>query len=120
MINKGTSIIKAFYHTRHSKEQFSDFLRDYPNTKLGKNFNIYIKKLEWIERDFKTIPSLPQIVSEAMTKEMNGDILFPTAIAEKCLMLNEEQRETIEYLIDQMISGENIKVLKEKIEDENN
>lgn len=120
MTNKGTSIIKAFYHARHSKEQFADFLRDYPNTTLSKNFNIYIKKLEWIERDFRTITSLPKIVSEAMTKEMNGDILFPTAIAEKCLMLNEEQREIAEYLIDQMISGESVEILKDKIEDENN
>ena len=39
---------------------------------------------------------------------------------EKCLMLNEDQRETIEYLIDQMICGENIEILKDKIEDENN
>lgn len=112
MTEKGTSIIKAFYHIKHAQEQLSDFVRDYPDTRLIHFIKTYVKKLEWIERDFKTIPSLPHIVSEAMTKEMNGDILFPTAIAEKCLMLNEDQRETIEFLIDQVLSGESIEILK--------
>lgn len=116
MIQKGTSIIKAFYHIKHAQEQLSDFVRDYPDTRLIHFIKTYVKKLEWIEKDFKTIPSLPPIVSDAMTKEMNGDILFPTAIAEKCLMLNEQQRETIDFLIDKIMSGENIEIVKDQLE----
>lgn len=115
MEDKGTSILKAFYHIKHAQEQFLDFMRDYPEVRIIPILRGYVKKLEWIERDFRTLPSMPDAVSDGMREELSGDILFPTAIAEKCLMLSEDQKEAVEYLLDRMIAGEKLEILKLEI-----
>lgn len=108
------SLLKGFYHIKHAEECFLDFLREHPDARVYSPIKVYTKKLNWMQLDFRTLPSMPTIVSEGMRKEFSGDILFPTAIAEKCLLLPEEQRENFEYLLDRMIAGEKLEIIKEE------
>ena len=65
------------------------------------------KKIEFVEND--VMASITPESREIFRNEIkNGDTLFFQAINEKYLMLTPEQRDTIEAIIDKVISGEEI------------
>ena len=69
--------------------------------------NSWVKKIEFVEND--VMASITPESREIFRKEIkSGDTLFFQAINEKYLMLTPQQRDTIEAIIDRVISGEEI------------
>lgn len=57
-----------------------------------------------------THPILPEEVRTGIKKEWNSDVFVVDAIAEKTALLSPEQREGLEYILDELLNGNSIKV----------
>ena len=106
---KGSSnIISSIHNLRQAKEHFYNFQLEYPNTKGAALFSGYEKRIDWIYKDLVTHPLLTQEVRDGVRKEWESDVFSVPAINEKVALLNPEQREAIEEIIDQMLSGQEV------------
>ena len=109
-MNHASNIISSIHALRQAKEYWEDFQRTCPGSKGAKLFEVYIKKVDWIATDLITHPVLPEAVREGIKKEWNSDVFAVDAITEKIAMLTPEQREGLEYVIEEIMKGETIKV----------
>lgn len=105
-----SNIISSVHALRQAKEYWEDFNREHPDSKGAKLFAVYKKKIEWIVNDLITHPVLTERIREGVKQEWNSDVFAVDAITEKVALLNPEQREGLEYIIDEMLKGETIKV----------
>jgi len=108
---RGANIIGAIQNLRMAKDQFEDFIRQYPDSAGSKLFKRYIDKISWIFVDIVSIPSITEEVRTGIRKEIVSDVFAVPAILEKVALLSPEQREMIEDTIDAMLAGEEIKIL---------
>lgn len=104
----GSNIISGVHSIRQAKEHFDSFQREHPSTKGAVLFGGYSKKLDWIVKDLVTHPLLTDEIREGVKQEWESDVFSVPAINEKVALLNPEQRELIEEIIDQMISGQEV------------
>lgn len=109
-MGKNNSFRKAFHHLKSAKEYFDDAVRDSPRSIAGVCSKKYSERLSWIERDFATNTQLPTDMLEDFKKELNTDILFFESLSQKALQLTQRQKETLELILDNLISGEEITV----------
>lgn len=106
---KGSSnIVSSVQNIRQALEHFESFQREYPETKGAKLFKGYGSRLEWIVKDLITHPLLTDEVRKGVRQEWESDVFSVPAINEKVALLNPEQRETVEAIIDSMLSGEEV------------
>lgn len=101
-----SSITQGSYFLNIALQYFKNFEKD---CKMGAKMkaNSWVKKIEFVEND--VMASITPESREIFRNEIkNGDTLFFQAINEKYLMLTPEQRDTIEAIIDKVISGEEI------------
>ena len=106
---KGSSnIISSIHNLRQAKEHFYNFQLEHPNTKGAILFSGYERRLDWIYKDLITHPLLTDEVREGVKQEWESDVFSVPAINEKVALLNPQQREAIEEIIDQMLSGQEI------------
>lgn len=108
-----TDLVSAIHHIKQAFEHLDSFRREHPGSAGARLFKTYQQKLEWIVKDFLTIPYLPSQVVEGIRKEWESDVFTKDAILEKVNMLNPEQREAIEAIIDQVILGEELKIIEQ-------
>ena len=106
------SLTKAFYHLKMAEIYFGDIVRDTKNrgSIAEKVSRDYVKRLQFIERDFRTNPLLPSEALNDFRNELNGDIMFHEAISQKALQLNPLQKEALETAIDCILKGESISI----------
>lgn len=112
-MSKNASIITTFNYLKLANEYFKDFVRENKGGAGEKIINNYIKKIDWIYKDFITFPDFTDEIRDGLRAEWESDCLLIPAINEKIELLNPSQRETIELIIDAMINGEEI-VVKDK------
>lgn len=105
------SIVTALNKLNQSKAFFEDFLRETKGGIGEIKAKVYIKKIEWILLDFKTITCFTDAIRESVKKEIESDSFQSDALHEKCLLLEPEKRELIENLIDALLKGEEIKIV---------
>lgn len=101
-----SSITQGSYFLNIALQYFKNFEKD---CKMGAKMkaNSWVKKIEFVEND--VMASITPESREIFRKEIkSGDTLFFQAINEKYLMLTPQQRDTIEAIIDRVISGEEI------------
>jgi hypothetical protein len=110
-VSVGANIISAIQNLRMAKDQFEDFIRQYPKSSGERLFKKYIDKIDWIFSDIITIPSITDEVRIGIRKEIASDVFAVPAIVEKVSLLSPEQREMIEDTIDAMLAGEEIKIV---------
>jgi len=110
-MSRGANIIGAIQNLRMAKDQFEDFMRQYPESAGTKIFQKYTRKIDWIFTDIVTIPSITDEVRAGIRKEIVSDVFAVPAILEKVALLSPEQREMIEDTIDAMLAGEEIKIV---------
>lgn len=110
-MSRGANIIGAIQNLRMAKDQFEDFIRQYPDSSGSKLFKRYIDKISWIFVDIVSIPSITEEVRNGIRKEIVSDVFAVPAILEKVALLSPEQREMIEDTIDAMLAGEEIKII---------
>lgn len=104
----GANIISAIHNLKQANEHFESFQREHPNTKGAKLFGGYSKRLDWIFKDLVSHPLLTDEVRKGVRQEWESDVFSVPAINEKVALLNPEQREAIEEIIDQMLSGQEV------------
>lgn len=105
---EGANLIIAIQNLKVAEEQFLDFIRQNPNSRGEKIFNVYNSKIRWVLNDLITNPHIPREVAEGIKKEINGDVLATPAIYEKISLLSEKDKEVIETIIDAIHKGEEI------------
>ena len=107
------SLRKAFYHLKMAEEYFSDVVRDKGNrgTIAEKVCREYVKRVQFIQRDFSSNPQLPSDALDLFRQEMRSDIMFHESISAKSIRLKPHQKEAIESAIDCLLTGEEITVV---------
>lgn len=108
---KGANIISAIHHLKMAQEHYEDFIREYPDSAGSRLFKSYIAKIKWISNDIIYHPHVSEEVRIGIKKELASDVFTVSAINEKIVLLNPDQREIIEETIDAMLSGEEVKIV---------
>lgn len=103
------SLAKGIHHINIAKQYFED-VRLGTNGDVKAVFNQYIQKCEWIISNL--MDRLGPENKKSLQDELSSSI-FIEAINDKLIHLNDEQKDFIENLLDSIISGEEIKVVKE-------
>ena len=110
-MSKGaSSVVNALIALRQAKEHFEDAIRENPGTTGQRLIRPYIQKIEWIYTDILTCPYFPEEIRMGIRSEWNSDSFTIPAITEKIAQLTPEQRSMVEYVIDAIISGEELQI----------
>lgn len=105
-----STIIQGIHYLKIALECFEDFKRQYPKGMGVKMVNNYSSKINWILNDLITCNTLPERIRTDIRNEINSDVLAIPAIMDKIQMLKPDARESIEDLLDTLISGAELKV----------
>lgn len=105
-----SSIVSGIHHLKLAAEYFDDFCRQHPDTTGARLFKMYSQKIDWIKTDLLTHASFTDEVRAGIRTEWNSDVFGLMAINEKLHLLNPQQREAIESVIDEVLSGKSLKV----------
>jgi hypothetical protein len=106
-----SNIVLAFTNLRKSKVFFEDFKTECGPGNASRLVLPYIKKLEFIELDFRSKSFFSKDILNAIDLELKSDPFEMDAIAEKSSLLNTTQRQIIEQIIDGMLNGEEINIV---------
>lgn len=109
------ALVNALIHLKVADEYFISFANDNPGTKGAELFKTYSARIHWIHNDLITNPRLPEQVREGIKREVNGDVLVIPVLVEKIALLSEENRQSLETLVEGLLSGE--KIMVEKVEE---
>lgn len=106
-------LVQAIHHIKFAYEFLDSFRRDNKGSRADFLFKTYQNKLEWIVKDFITIPYLPQVVRDGLRKEWESDIFTIDAIMTNISLLTPEQRTIVENIIESILKGEEIKIIED-------
>lgn len=109
----GSDLVQAMHHIKFAHEYLDSFRRDNKGSRADMLFKTYQNKLEWIVKDFMTIPYLPQSVRDGLRKEWESDIFTIDAITTNVSLLTPEQREIVDNIIESILKGEQIKIIED-------
>jgi hypothetical protein len=87
-----------------------DIVRQHPGSRAAVMFEGYSKKIKWIIRDIYTNPHFTDPIREGMKKEIESDPLTYRAIMERISLLAPAQRDMLEFVVNDMIDGKQIKI----------
>ena len=103
---KDSSFRKAMGYLRMSKEYFLDAVREGSRLASGELADRYSKKIQWIERDFKSSPRIASSKMYDLDVDMSiDDLMYHEDISKLCAMLNTVQKEAVKNIIQTLISG---------------
>lgn len=114
--DRTSNVVSTIQHLKLAYEYMEDFERQNPNTLGQRLFKRYRNNVERMVMDFYTNPSFTEEIREGVKKEWNSDVFALPAIMDKVSLLNPEQREALEFVIDQLLKGEQLIV--EHIQDD--
>jgi hypothetical protein len=106
-----SSLVQSIQHLKLADEFMKDFVRQAPNTRGAFMFSGYSQKVNWILKDIVTYPHFGDDVRKGIKAEVESDAFGVYAIFEKIPLLNPEQRNIIESLIEDALSGKTLKVI---------
>lgn len=106
-----TSILQAIHHLNQAKLNYHSFINEHhsqlPAVKL---FNQHLNKIVWIEKSLVTDPFMPDVLREAVKKEIESDVLLIDDVKQKIALVKPEIREVIDQIIDYAINDKDITV----------
>lgn len=104
-----TYVLKALHNVNNAKYYF-DYLAT--QEKMGERSRVkdYVKKLDFIIEDILSRIADPEIRQEYRNQVKRVDSVAFESINDKLLYLTDEQRETVELMLDGIINGETIEV----------
>jgi hypothetical protein len=112
-MKSATSVLKFYYHLKLALFYAKDFLLEHPTTVFANLFKGYIDKIKWIYTNTITSIELnknvPDVI-EVLKDKWNSDVFAEMSVIEKITLLNDEQMNTLDALIDEIIKGEKIEV----------
>lgn len=106
--NRTSNIVSAIQHLKLSYEYMADFERQHPHTIGQRLFKRYRTTIERMVVDFYTNPSFDNTIREGVKAEWNSDVFALPAIMDKVSLLSPEKREALEFVIDQLLKGEDL------------
>lgn len=106
-------ILKALHDLWRAKLHLKLFVlsENVTNPKVKVQFKGYINKIEYIVNDIKLHPQCSEEIRQAINEEWNSDILTIDSIQEKVLKLTPQERDSIETILDCILSGETINIV---------
>ena len=105
-----SNFITSIHHLRICSEYMDDIVRQYPGSRAAAMFEGYSKKIKWILRDIYTHPHFTEPIRVGMKKEIESDPLTYRAIMERISLLTPDQRNMLEFVVDDMLAGKQIKI----------
>lgn len=109
------TLTNGLMHLRIAQMYFFSFVTDFPETKGARLFGNYSNRIDWIIKDLQYNPLLSDSVRNIIKKDMESDVLVIPSLVEKIALLTEENRLSMESLVDGMLKGE--KLIVEKMPD---
>lgn len=106
----GSNIIGSVHALKQAHDHLTSFRLEHPGTKGAALATGYCTRIQFIVTDLLTHPFLPQVVRDGIRAEWESDAWAVPAIAEKVALLSPDQRESLERLVEALLSGEKIKV----------
>ena len=100
-----SNIVCGIHNLKLAMEYFEDFQRQHQGTKGANLFKDYCRRINWMLNDLITHPFLPENVRMGIKHEINSDLLAIPAITEKIALLKPESRESLEEIIETLLSG---------------
>lgn len=105
-----SNFITSIHHLRICAEYMDDIVRQYPGSRAAVLFEGYSKKIKWILRDILTYPYFNEEIRNGIKKEIESDPLTYRAIMERVSLLTPDQRNLLEFVIEDLINGKQIKI----------
>lgn len=105
-----SNFITSIHHLRICVEYMDDIVRQHPGSRASALFESYSKKLKWILRDIYTHPHFTDPIRDGIKREIDSDPLTYRAIMERISLLAPAQRDMLEFVIDDMLNGKQIKI----------
>lgn len=105
-----SNFITSIHHLRICSEYMDDIVRQTPGSRAAALFEGYSKKLKWILRDIYTHPHFTDPIRDGIKREIDSDPLTYRAIMERISLLAPAQRDMLEFVIDDMLNGKQIKI----------
>lgn len=105
-----SNFITSIHHLRICAEYMDDIVRQAPGSRAAVMFEGYSKKIKWILRDIYTNPHFPDAVRDGIKSEIDSDPLTYRAIMERISLLAPAQRDMLEFVVDDMLNGKQIKI----------
>jgi len=106
-----SEILKAIHSIRRAKDNFDVFCLGAVTKDVKKQFLGYSNRLEWIINDIKCHPQCSNEIRNAINEEWQSDVYTIDAIQEKVLKLTPQERDSIETILDCILSGETINIV---------
>jgi hypothetical protein len=106
-----SSLVQSIQHLKLADEFMKDFMRQAPNSRGAFIFSGYSQKVNWILKDILTYPHFGDDVRNGIKAELKSDAFGVHAIFEKVPLLTPEQRDVVESLIEDMLSGKTLKII---------
>lgn len=101
-------LLKALYHVSIAKQYFEMIGVGYSH---GAKFlmDSYAKRMDWVIKD--VYDRMNDEAREEYRKSLvNGDTVFASEIADKLLLINEDDKKVIEYILTSMAKGYKVEV----------
>ena len=105
-----SNFITSIHHLRITAEYMDDIVRQAPGSRAAVLFEGYSKKIKWILRDLSTYPYFTDPIRDGIKTEIASDPLTYRAIMERISLLAPQQRDLLEFVIDDLLNGKQIKI----------
>lgn len=105
-----SNFITSIHHLRICAEYMDDIVRQYPGSRAAVLFEGYSKKIKWILRDILTYTYFNEEIRDGIKKEVESDPLTYRAIMERVSLLTPDQRNLLEFVVEDLINGKQIKI----------
>ena len=109
----GSNIISGIHHLKQADDNFASFQREHPGSKGAKMFATIRKRILSAYHDVVSIHQLSNEIRTGIRNEWGGDVFAVSAITQKAALLTNCQREAVEAIIDDVLSGKGFKVVPE-------
>ena len=105
-----SNFITSIHHLRICAEYMDDIVRQAPGSRAAVLFEGYSKKIKWILRDISTYPYFTDPIRDGIKTEIASDPLTYRSIMERISLLAPAQRDLLEFVIEDLLTGKQIKI----------
>lgn len=112
-IQRAAHILKFLHYIRFARDIAVSFRLDYPDSIFSPSLKKGIDKIDWVFREFVTdhrIATLFPTVIDMLKEKWESDQSAELAVTEQIALLNEEQLNTLDELLETIISGKNFTI----------
>lgn len=109
-IKAASHVLKFIHYLRFAKDIAISYSLDYPDNVFTPLFKLSTVKIDWAYNQFLThhlittkVPNVVDMIKEKWESDQTAEL----AVTEKISLLNEEQLNTLDELLELILSGKN-------------